>query len=124
MHTQKNPSSYEEIKKALGEKIKRVYILLEASAMPDDVKVSWKSLLPEMTQAQVDRLIALLDQELTETLSYMKKHGQPEKELLSAFAKIEEDEEKQQDTLHTNTLKQLDDLARKLSDIEMTAQKR
>lgn len=118
LHTKKDPQSHDEIKKILETKLKRIYLLLEASAMPDDVKTSWKSLLPEMTIAQVDRLIALLDAELTETLSAMKEHGQPEKELLSAFEKIKKDEEKQRDALHKKTLGKLNDLSKKLSELE------
>lgn len=118
MHTHKDSSSHEEIKKALGAKLERLYLLLDASAMPDDVKVSWKSLLPEMTLTQIDTLIALLDQELSKTLYYMKKHGQPEKELLMELEKIEEDEEEQQDMLNKKTVIQLNDISKMLSEIE------
>lgn len=117
-HAKKDSESYDEIKKALSAKLKRVYVLLEASAMSDDVKVSWKSLLPEMTIAQVDRLIALLDQELTETLSAMKKDGQPEKEFLTDLAKIKKDEKNQRDALHKKTLEKLNDLSKTLSELK------
>lgn len=117
-HAKKDSESYDEIKKALSAKLKRVYVLLEASAMPDDVKVSWKSLLPEMTIAQVDRLIALLDQELTETLSAMKKDGQPEKEFLTDLAKIKKYEKNQRDALHKKTLEKLNDLSKTLSELK------
>lgn len=117
-HTKKESQSRDEIKKALEAKLKRVYVLLEASAMPDDVKTSWKSLLPEMTIAQVDRLISLLDTELTETLSAMKKDGQAEKEFLADLAKIKKDEERQRDALHKKTLGKLNDLSKTLSELE------
>lgn len=123
MGSKKNPPINEALKKALEDKLKRVYLLLEASAMPDDVKVSWKSLLPEMTQTQVDRLIALLEQELTETLAFMKKEGAPEQELLAHIVQIQKDDAKKQQALHKKTLLQLDNLAQKLSDLETHAQK-
>lgn len=122
MNAKENSADYEEIKQALEAKLKRVYTLLDASAMPDDVKISWKSLLPQMTLQQVDRLIALLEKELTETLAAMKKYGQPEKELLTELARIKKDEEKQRGALHKKTISQLDDLSQQLSDLEKSAQ--
>jgi|GEM_PF-1634802 len=120
----KNPPIDEALKKALEDKLKRVYILLEASAMPDDVKASWKSLLPEMTQVQVDKLIALLEKELTETIALMKKEGKAEHELLTQLAQIQKDEAKEKQTLHKKTLKELDSFAQKLSELETAAQKK
>jgi hypothetical protein len=122
--TKKTPPIDEKLKKALEDKVKRVYILLEASAMPDDVKTSWKSLLSEMTQTHVDRLIALLEKELTETIALMKKEGKAEHELLTSLAQIQKNEIKEKNALHKKTLKQLDDFAQKLSELEDTAQEK
>ena len=118
LQAKKDPQSHDEIQKTLSAKLKRVYVLLEASAMPDDVKVSWKSLLPEMTIAQVDRLIALIDQELTETLSAMKKDGKPEKEFLAELVKIKRNDVRKREILHKKTLEKLDTLGKELAELE------
>lgn len=63
-------------------KVDQVLLLLEASAMPEEVKTAWVTLLPQMSLAQVDRLVGLLEEELTLTLEYAKKHPEDEELLL------------------------------------------
>ncbi len=78
----------------LKSKVEQVLFLLDASAMPDEVKTAWITLLPEMTLAQVDRLTGLLDEELTLTLEYAKKHPEDEELLLKMKAAKERYDEK------------------------------
>lgn len=70
----------------LKAKADRVIFLLDASAMPDEVKTAWLTLLPEMSLAQVDRLIALLDEELTITAKEAQKHPEDEEFILKLTA--------------------------------------
>ncbi|MDO8505789.1 MAG: hypothetical protein Q7S48_04405 [bacterium] len=70
----------------LKSKVEQVLFLLDASAMGDEVKTAWITLLPEMTLAQVDRLTGLLDEELTLTLEYAKKHPEDEELILKVKA--------------------------------------
>lgn len=58
----------------LQTKVQRTLFLLDASAMPPEVKTAWVTLLPHMTLEQVDRLCALVEQELELTLKAMEKH--------------------------------------------------
>ncbi len=55
-------------------KVDRTLFLLDASAMPPEVKTAWVTLLPHMTLEQVDRLCALVEQEIELTLKAMEKH--------------------------------------------------
>ena len=66
----------------LKSKVEQVLFLLDASAMPNDVKTAWVTLLPQMSLAQVDRLVGLLEEELTLTLEYAKKHPEDEELIL------------------------------------------
>lgn len=63
-------------------KVDQILLLLEASAMTEEVKTAWVTLLPQMSLAQVDRLVGLLEEELTLTLEYAKKHPEDEELLL------------------------------------------
>ena len=60
----------------LRAKADRLIMLLDASVMPEEVKTSWLTLLPEMNLDQVDRLIKLLEDELAAAIKGAKE--QPE----------------------------------------------
>ena len=79
-------------------KVEQVLLLLDASAMPDDAKTAWLTLLPQMSLAQVDRLTGLLEEELTLTLEYAKKHPEDEELLLKMRAAKERYDEKLAET--------------------------
>src|SRR3989338_6766655 len=66
----------------LKTKADRVLFLLDISAMPDEVKTSWLTLLPEMTLDQVDRLATLLEEEILLAAAYSKQHPEDEELLL------------------------------------------
>ena len=79
------PSVDQEIS-YLKAKADRVIFLLDASAMPEEVKTAWLTLLPEMSLAQVDRLIGLLDEELEVTLKEAQAHPEDEEFILKLQA--------------------------------------
>lgn len=66
----------------LKSKIDRTLMLLDVSAMPAEVKTAWVTLLPHMTLAQVDRLTALLEEELAMVLKESKQHPEDEELIL------------------------------------------
>lgn len=61
-------------------------MLLDVSAQPVEVKTAWLTLLPHMTLAQVDRLIALLEQEFAMTLKAAKEQPEDEELILKLKA--------------------------------------
>lgn len=64
----------------LKAKVDRLIFLLDASAMPQQVKTAWITLLPEMNLDQIDRLNALLEKEIEVAAEYAKQ--QPENDEL------------------------------------------
>lgn len=78
----------------LKSKVEQVLFLLDSSAMPEEVKTAWVTLLPQMSLAQVDRLVGLLEEELTLTLEYAKKHPEDEELLLKMKAAKDRYDEK------------------------------
>lgn len=66
----------------LKAKVDRTLFLLDASAMPEEVKTAWLTLLPHMTLEQVDRLTALLEEEITLAVAEAKKHPEDEEFIL------------------------------------------
>lgn len=70
----------------LKAKAERVIFLLDASAMPPEVKTSWLTLLPHMTLDQVDRLIAIVEQEIETTYQAAKQYPEDEELVLKLKA--------------------------------------
>lgn len=70
----------------LKTKVDRTLFLLDASAMPSEVKTAWVTLLPHMTLDQVDRLAALIEEEITLALQEAKKHPEDEEFILKLKA--------------------------------------
>lgn len=66
----------------LKAKVDRLIFLLDASAMPGDVKTAWLTLLPEMNLDQIDRLAAVIEEELKTTLQQAEKQPEDEELLL------------------------------------------
>ncbi|MBI2552499.1 hypothetical protein HYW17_04345 [Candidatus Uhrbacteria bacterium] len=70
----------------LKAKVDRVILLLDASVMPPEVKTAWLTLLPHMTLEQVDRLIALTEEEVELAFKAAKKHPEDEEFILKLKA--------------------------------------
>ena len=70
----------------LKAKADRVLFLIAASVMPEEVKTACVTLLPYMSLDHVDRLISVLEEEITVALAYAKKHPEDEEFLLKLKA--------------------------------------
>ncbi|MBI4135419.1 hypothetical protein HY477_01660 [Candidatus Uhrbacteria bacterium] len=70
----------------LRAKVDKTLMLLDASAMPQEVKTAWVSLLPSMTLEQVDRLHALIEDEIEVTLKAMQERPEEEELVLKLKA--------------------------------------
>ena|SRR3989338_1000132 len=70
----------------LRAKVDRVISLLDASAMPQEVKTAWLTLLPHMTLEQVDRLTALVEEEIELALRGAKQRPEDEELVLKLKA--------------------------------------
>lgn len=64
----------------LRTKVDKTLLLLDTSTMPAEVKTAWVTLLPRMTLEQVDRLCALVEEEIAIALKAME--AQPENDEL------------------------------------------
>lgn len=67
-------------------KVDKTLMLLDASAMPQEVKTAWVTLLPHMTLEQVDRLCALIEDEIEVTLKAMQERPEEEELILKLKA--------------------------------------
>lgn len=70
----------------LKAKVDKTLLLLDASAMPQEVKTAWLTLLPHMTLNQVDRLCALIEDEIEVTLKAMQERPEEEELILKLKA--------------------------------------
>ncbi|OGL64465.1 hypothetical protein A3B21_05280 [Candidatus Uhrbacteria bacterium RIFCSPLOWO2_01_FULL_47_24] len=101
----------------LKAKVDRTIFLLDVSAMPNEVKTAWVTLLPHMTLEQVDRLTALLEEEIELTLKESKKYPEDEEFIL----KLKAAKERYDSTVAQADKKALAQLARIEEDINALA---
>ncbi len=52
-----------ELQELLKNRVKKLVFLIEESVMPDEIKVSWVKLLPEMSIEQIDKFFDVLEAE-------------------------------------------------------------
>lgn len=54
-------------------KYEHLLMLLQASALPDEAKAAWVQIIPEMNIDQLNRLIKILEDEMSAALSAMQQ---------------------------------------------------
>ncbi|MFH1089000.1 MAG: hypothetical protein V1716_01085 [Candidatus Uhrbacteria bacterium] len=102
---QDQKEDFEEEFKDIG---KRLAYLLAAADLPQDVKESWATLVPEMTLEQIDKLMVVLERYVT---SGMSKEFESFK---TDLFKIQQKHQEQVNQRQGAALSQLDDLERNL----------
>lgn len=91
----------EQVAKVITFKAKKLAVLLMTSSLPDELKIAWINLLDDMTAAQMDKLLQILEDEYlqnaTETIDDHFEH-----EWQKRIAEYEDKEERDIDELQKN----------------------
>lgn len=97
----------EDIEKEANQLGERIGLLLAASDLPDEVKAGFVAMIPEMTPEQVDRLIALLEANVKETIAIEEQQlGRSVQEAQKAYEAARKEEEQKA----VNSLKAIENL--------------
>ena len=96
----------DEITKDLELHAKKLAILLHNSTMPDDVKLAWISLLPEMSAEQIGRLLNILEAKYLDeqTRDIDEKYKKELEEIVKGF-------ENEKDENHKKLIERINQLA-------------
>lgn len=97
----------EDIEKEAIQLGERIALLLAASDLPDEVKAGFVAMIPEMTPEQLDRLIALLEANVKETIVLEEQQlGRSVQEAQKAYEAARKEEEQKA----VNSLKSIENL--------------
>lgn len=92
---------FEKEAKAVGE---RLALLLVAADLPDDVKAGFAAMIPEMTPEQMDRLMKILEANVTDTAAAQ------EAELGKAVQAAQSTYESQRQAAENKAMAELDEI--------------
>lgn len=100
--------NFEQEAHAIGE---RLALLLVAADLPDDVKAGFEAMIPEMTPADLDRLIAILEANVRDTA------GAQEAELGKAVQSAQAQYETARQAAEKKALAELDEIENVLNNV-------
>ncbi|TAL49975.1 hypothetical protein EPN81_04195 [Patescibacteria group bacterium] len=92
---------FEKSAKAIGE---RLALLLVAADLPEDVKTGFAAMIPEMTPEQLDRLMAILEANISDT------SAKQEAELHNAVQNAQAVYESQRQVAEEKAMAELDEI--------------